>query len=361
MRGIICDNSADQFMDMLLGKRPLFVLVIGTTETAKIPGISAAGKNPSITDYTPAADAEYILLERCMVIDGVPVTPEGIPTPALITRSALRLADIPSLIVNSGARIKPKVPVVDLGGCSGEDIRSGRAVECAYELFSMGDVLGLQLASLADYLVIGESIPGGTTTALAVLLALGIDAEGKVSSSMRENPHELKISVVNEGMRRASISKGGLRDEPLEAVKRLGDPTIPTIAGIASSASTKIPVVLAGGTQMAATLSVIKKLRPESLRRIAIATTRWIISDKSSDIKSLIKQIGDVPILVADLNFSRSKHAGLRAYEEGVVKEGVGCGGAVVASILYRRGGLLAEEITSEVERLYEGLFKQRV
>ena len=45
---------------------------------------------------------------------------------------------------------------------------------------------------MSDLIVVGESIPGGTTTALAVLRALGIDARFKVSSSMPENPHNLK-------------------------------------------------------------------------------------------------------------------------------------------------------------------------
>ena len=43
-----------------------------------------------------------------------------------------------------------------------------------------------------DYLVIGESIAAGTTTALGVLRALGYDANEKVSGSMPTNPHDLK-------------------------------------------------------------------------------------------------------------------------------------------------------------------------
>ena len=43
-------------MDQMAGKKPMFTCVIGVTETAKIQGISAAGENPQITDYTPPAD-----------------------------------------------------------------------------------------------------------------------------------------------------------------------------------------------------------------------------------------------------------------------------------------------------------------
>lgn len=70
----------------------LFTLVIGTTDTSLIPGITIAGAKPELTHYTPAADAEYLLLGRCRVIPTVPMTPpDGKPTPALITRAAIKL------------------------------------------------------------------------------------------------------------------------------------------------------------------------------------------------------------------------------------------------------------------------------
>src|SRR4030043_1572063 len=94
--------KAEAFIKELDGKKPLFVCTIATTETAKIQGISAAGKYPEFTDYTPPADAELLLLGKCKCINGVPVTPDGIPTPALITMSALRLADIPLLGARGG-------------------------------------------------------------------------------------------------------------------------------------------------------------------------------------------------------------------------------------------------------------------
>ncbi|MGQ9538977.1 MAG: hypothetical protein ACUVTE_05300 [Candidatus Bathycorpusculaceae bacterium] len=37
-------NKGRTFLKQLKGKKPLFACVIGVTETAKIPGISAAGK-----------------------------------------------------------------------------------------------------------------------------------------------------------------------------------------------------------------------------------------------------------------------------------------------------------------------------
>ena len=64
----------------------------------------------------------------------MPVTPDGIPTPALITMSALRLADIPVLIASGGLKVKPYVPLLDLGGNPGRDIKTGNAVDNVEEV-----------------------------------------------------------------------------------------------------------------------------------------------------------------------------------------------------------------------------------
>lgn len=45
---------------------------------------------------------------------------------------------------------------------------------------------------MTEHLVIGESTPAGTTTALGVLTALGYDADFRVSASMPVNPTTLK-------------------------------------------------------------------------------------------------------------------------------------------------------------------------
>ena len=164
---LIANNSlkAKAFLDEIESKKPLFIATIATTETGKIPGLSAAGANPDFTDFTPPADAELLLLGKCKSIQGVPITPDGIPTPGLITMSALHLADIPVLVVNGGVKVKPQIPFVDLGGSSGRDIRTGNSVDNVEEVIERAKILGEQLSKASDYLVIGESIPGGTTTA----------------------------------------------------------------------------------------------------------------------------------------------------------------------------------------------------
>jgi uncharacterized protein (TIGR00303 family) len=354
------ESRGKAFIEKIKGRSPLFVCVIGSTETAKIPGLSAAGKHPELTDYTPAADVELLLLSSCKCIKGVPVTPEGVPTPALITMSALKLADIPLLVVSGGVKIKPHVPYLDLGGRPGGDIRTSKAVENPEEILLRAKIAGENLSKVADYLVVGESIPGGTTTALGVLLAMGIDAKGKVSSSMPNNPHELKIKTVKEGLKASKVEFGSLAHDPLKAVSCVGDPMMPAFAGLVLGAAHKVPVLMAGGTQLGAVLAVVKAFNPYILNNVAIGTTRWIIVDKNADLKGIIAQIASIPILAADLDFSRSKFEGLKAYEAGFVKEGVGAGGSAIAAIAKSEGTISKAALLDEIERNYERLAVSR-
>ncbi len=352
---LIANNElkAKAFLDEIEAKNPLFICTIATTETGKIPGLSAAGANPDFTDFTPPADAELLLLGKCKSIQGVPITPDGIPTPGLITTSALHLADIPVLVVNGGVKVKPQIPYVDLGGNSGRDIRTGDSVDNVEEVIERAKVLGEQLAKASDYLVIGESIPGGTTTALGVLSALGVNAEGKVSSTLPTNPHGLKVEVVRAGLKAAGEKFGSLKDNPIKAVSAVGDPMMPALAGLVIGGARQAPVLMAGGTQMTAVLALINALEPEVLCNVAVGTTRWVTKDKMSDICGIVKQFCEVPVLAADLDFGPSKFPGLQIYETGLVKEGVGAGGASIAAMAKTGGGVNREILLKEIERNY--------
>lgn len=345
--------KAEGFLEELRGKKPLFILTIATTETGKIPGISAAGKMPEFTDYTPPADAELLHLGKCKCINGVPVTPDGIPTPALISMSALRLADVPVVVCSGGLRVKPQIPFLDVGGSPGRDMRTGSSVDNVQEVIDRAAIAGENLAKAADYLVVGESIPGGTTTALGVLSVMGVHAVGKVSSSMPENPHDLKAEAVKAGLAAAGENFGSLRNNAVRAVSCVGDPMMPAFAGLVMGAAAEVPVLMAGGTQMTAILAVVNALKPDVLCNIAIGTTRWVAEDRSSDICGIVKEIADVPILAADLDFSCSRFDGLKAYEKGIVKEGVGAGGASIAAMAATEGAVTKEMLLREIERNY--------
>ncbi|MEM0373947.1 MAG: TIGR00303 family protein, partial [Sulfolobales archaeon] len=315
------------FADELKLEPFIYLLVIGTTEISKIPGLTIAGATPELTHFTPAADAEFIYYEKCKVINTIPVSPEGLPTPAIISRAVISMLNPLKLVVDAGSSIKPNIPYISLGGEPGGDIRKrSLREEVVKRIIDNGIRLGEELSNLFKLIIIGESIPAGTTTAMAVLEALGYNAIGKVSSASPINPMELKISIVKEA----------LKDLPKDFIGKLSkvsDPVLIAIAAIATGFKGK--VLLAGGTQMAAAAAIIRELDSDKIKSVAIGTTRWILEDKSSNILDLVKQV-NAKLIVSMINFSNSRFDGLRLYEKGYVKEGVGAGG--LASLAFSRG-----------------------
>lgn len=328
-------------------EKPLFVCVLASTETAKIPNISAAGKSPQLTDYTPAADAELVETGNAISISEPAMTPSGAPTPAVLTRASMLLTDIPCLFINSGLRIRPKIPAIDINARPGGDIRKGHAVVDALDIYKKSQALGKKLGKLSDFVIIGESVPGGTTTAMGVMKALGYD--GKVSSSFPENPLGLKDKVVSEGMRQAGITFGSLRNNPLRAVECLGDPMMACAAGLVDGLDTK--TVLAGGTQMASVLGIIKHLGLK--RDVSIATTCYVADDTSANFREMTDILG-YQAFAADPGFGNSRLAGLRMYESGEVKEGVGAGGAMFLAAMM---GFSQKEFREKVEDVCDSIF----
>jgi NaMN:DMB phosphoribosyltransferase len=102
----------------------------------------------------------------------------------------------------------------------------------------------------------------------------------------------------------------------------------------------------------------VKALKPDVLGNVAIGTTRWIVEDKTSDMRGLVSRIADVPVLAADLDFGVSSFDGLKAYEAGVVKEGVGCGGASIAAMLKSNGKITKNVLLQEIENNYQQILK---
>ena len=333
-------------------KNPIFVCVISYSATSEIPGITVAGANHEMVKYTSSADAEFLYYGHCKCIDTVPATPDGKPTPALITRAALQEGNIPFLVVDAGTRVKPSIPFVSFGLDPGRNIISENAMDYSMvrRAFEYGEVLGKQLAALSDLVVIGESIPGGTTTALAVLNALGIDARFKVSSSMPENPHELKNRVVA-----AAIKRAGTVGSSYEAVAAYGDPMLPSVAGIASGAvDAGGRVILAGGTQMSAVAAILKH-NGKPLDKLCIGTTTYVAKDPTADLAGLVSAISkQVPVFSCDLHLGESIKPGLQAFAKGFVKEGVGAGGASIAAMIKSKGRITGKRLLRAIEKEYE-------
>ena len=339
------------------GQQPLFSCVLGFTETGLIPGISAAGATPADRRYTALADAEF-LVNGPRGNPAYPLPPlAGGASPVLISRAILESLHWRLRVINAGLQDLPSIPHIRMGGLPARCLSTGYALDRAVveQLFAAGYRLGQQLATEGnplppDYLLISECVVGGTSTALAVLLGLGIDATNRVNSSHIFCNHAQKLDLALTGLRRSGLGEwhpdrqcvqGSLDQDPLAVVAAVGDPMQPVAAGMALAASQISGVLLAGGTQMLAVYALARAIAqrrqlPWKPEAIAVGTTRWVAYDASGDTLGLAKAIAppeEEPILLTTLlNFAQSTWTQLRAYEAGFVKEGVGAGGAAIAA-----------------------------
>ncbi|MFB6131050.1 MAG: nicotinate-nucleotide--dimethylbenzimidazole phosphoribosyltransferase [Salinigranum sp.] len=328
-----------------------FALVAGATETAAIDGLSAAGATPDLMAHTPPADAEVVAYGRPVFAPIVPVSPDGCPTPALVTRAVRDLLGFEFVVVDAGLAARTAAPSVRLGVEPGSDLRDPEPVPEAERLHGAAREFGAGLPD--DELVIGESVPGGTTTALGVLRALG--EEFGVSSSLPSNPIDRKRAVVDEGLAASDLAVGDLSGRPVEAVRRMGDPTLAVTTGLLRGALERgASVTLAGGTQMLAAAALARHVGVSG--RFDVATTSFVAADDSVDVRAAAKSLG-VDLHVTDPGFEATDHVAVAGYLDGVAKEGVGMGGALW---LADRAGVPMAAVRDRLVARYEDLMGER-
>jgi uncharacterized protein (TIGR00303 family) len=341
------------FAERWRGAQPVFCCVLAHTDTCLIPGLSAAGVSEELRPLTPAADAEVVLDGQAYCLPTLPSNPLGAPGPAGITRAAVQLGGFDARFVGIGLRVWPRVACQRIDGPGGASIEQGSGVANADALLEAGYQLGAELAGSSQCVVLGESVPGGTTTALAVLLALGYAADGRVSGSHADNAHSLKSRVAHSGLAANGFKPGDCRADPIRAISAVGDPMQPVVAGatlgaVAAGAS----VLLAGGSQMLAVAALAQAIGG-SLDNVAIGTTRWVVQDSAAEVAGLCADVSTrLPLLGVNLDFSESRHPPLRLYERFLVKEGVGAGGACIAALLGR--GKSIERLQMLIDDVYD-------
>ncbi len=180
------------------------------------------GSNPRDRQYTAIADAEF-LWNGPQLQPQYPLPPLDVgASPVLISRAIVEAQEIPVYLFNAGLPQAPAVPSIDLGGAPARCLSSGNAMdlETTEYLLEQGLRWGEKLASenSNSYVVLGECVVGGTTTALAVLTGLGFAASGKINSSHPICNHEQKWQLVEAGLRKAGLGQGsGSRGRRQEA------------------------------------------------------------------------------------------------------------------------------------------------
>lgn len=354
-----------------LAQRIDFILALAGTEVSDIEGVSAAGSSAELRRLTPALDAD-ILLSHLAKEQKLPVSPNGIASPVVLTRAALSLIPHLTTVVDCGSFTSPQIKHTKAGDEPGKSIISGAAlsIELVNRLYEAGGKLADILAKAENerakqieqdaLVVLSECVPGGTTTAQAIFMALGIEAENLLSSSVPTCNHQQKIALAKAGItaaaQRLNIEldsiKSYFKANPLAAIAAVGDPMQAFAVGFIShrnsnpskkesykEETSKKITILGGGSQMLAVYALANQLacnQAHQLNNIMVATTKWVAHDQFAQTAKLARLV-DAPFVASHFSLTKSGHAGLRAYEEGHVKEGVGAGAAILLANLLAR------------------------
>ncbi|MEM7062947.1 MAG: nicotinate mononucleotide-dependent phosphoribosyltransferase CobT [Cyanobacteria bacterium P01_B01_bin.77] len=326
------------------GQRPCYVCVLGFTETALVPNISAAGNTPEARMLTAVADAEFIYDGPSAAPD-YPLPPlEAGVSPALLARAVIAGQALPVYVFNAGLPHRPSIPHIDLDGAVANCVSSGQALPLTKvkQLFNAGlhwgDILGRRFAD--SYLLLSECVVAGTTTAQAVLTALGFDVVGLMGSSHPTCNHGQKTVLIKTGLTGLTdcLEVDGERGV-WSAIAAVGDPMQPFILGMALAASHHSGVLLAGGSQMIAVYTMLQRLgtqHPWDSDNVVLGTTRWIVNDATSQFLALARTVPIPPIMSSQFSFRQSRYPQFTIFEQGYIKEGVGAGGCLIAGHLYQ-------------------------
>ncbi len=337
------------------------LLVLAGSKTAEIEGVSSAGATKESRRYTAIADAELLLRGPSQSRKWpLPPLPAGV-SPALISHVASRLMGLKPLIVSTGLIQTPSFcHLIASSNGPSNCLTTGKAMHLKRVdlLWDKGFSMGM---SFTKPLLLAECVPGGTTTALAVLTGIGLSVGELISGSNRNPAMQLKKSLVEQGLLAAEL---GSHPMPKNVLAAVGDPFQPFAVGLLMGARHAAqPVILGGGSQMVAILAVAlasidSSLRNEFLKDISIGTTAWLAEEIISSTKTqsefplLIKEIEkffDVSLLClsSGLNFSGSSKKVLRDYELGFIKEGVGAG---AFSLLAQLNGFSCKQLVEQCE-----------
>ena len=346
----IIGNS--DFIESLRGKKATFMLALSNTKTANITGITQAGIEGMIF-LTPTIDSEFLCTEEVRSLENIAKTPKGVPTPALITRAVHLLAPFGRIeLLNLGLEVEPQIDyfkIHDFNIEPSQSIAKGAKID-AKELFQKGITFGQSYECQDEYLILGESVPSGTTTAMATSIGLRYKVKECFSSSFKDVPNDIREKTL-----KLALSNIADKDNIFQILSKVSDNMLIFNAGFILGLNNKIKVVLAGGTQMACVLLVVNKMLKlmggtMQSSNLALCTTKWVTEDKNSDIKALLELLSfPINAYYSDFDFSLSKHPALKLYDQGEAKEGVGAGGALMYGFL---NALSSQDITHKVEGL---------
>lgn len=368
------NGRAEHFLQTLLSslekEKLQFHLALGATALSDLDELSAAGVDAQSRRMTPALDSEALFRPFSPEIK-LPASPAGVTSPVVLTRAALEYLKGEISIADCGTYVPPKnITHESLGEGPALRPSSGQALrmETVRSLFEQGREKGRLLSAKGNLIALAECVPGGTSTAACLLELLGIEALSKVSASLVKEDRKTKSHLLKKELAELSKKQGRglekIKEEclktPLLAVALAGDPMQAYAAGFLlgaalykgeEKADSRV-LIAAGGSQMLAVWKLADMLSPGALDdKCLIVTTSYVAQDSRAQVAELARSCR-ANFLSFDPALQLSRHAGLRAYTEGHVKEGVGAGASCFLANL--KGRMSNEELVALIDRVYE-------
>jgi len=216
-------------------------------------------------------------------------------TPALISHVCSKLINVYPVIVPLGIEVKPHfnhliVEDRDLGPSNCLTTGKSMPRERVVNLYKRGLEIG---KSSKQPILISESVPGGTTTAQAVMEAFGLRVSNLVGSSLFKAPRELRRKVVQKGLLNANLKTDF---DSFDVVAAVGDPFQAFSMGLLIGARlAKQPVILSGGSQMLAIILLVLEFLDIKLmeinKLIDLNNLRTAPQLSNSQEKKLLKEL----------------------------------------------------------------------
>ncbi|MDX2105521.1 MAG: TIGR00303 family protein [Candidatus Melainabacteria bacterium] len=342
-------------------KSPVFCLLIAGTKTSDVEGISAAGATAADRRLTPKIDAEILINNRPSSDKSIPVSPSGIVSPVVISKAILNAINCSVRIIDCGAFSAPECEHESYGTIAAECLSSGAALDLEHtrNLFERGRELGYNLKKNHDLIIVAECVPGGTSTAHAILAAIYKSLPEFSSSSLPIPNAKLKSNLVAQGLANARITPQSSPDA-FRFISCVGDPMQAVASGLALESASGVATILGGGTQMLAVHALAQMIMIKPPENLVVATTGWLANDSHANLALLAQTLG-TPMISAKFDFANSRHQGLREYEKGHVKEGLGSGALLCLAPILDFDIYSKENLCRIIDNCYDELVLNKV
>jgi NaMN:DMB phosphoribosyltransferase len=270
-----------EFIESLRGKKATLLLALSNTKTANIEASEGSSQNY----LTPTISSEFICTGQIKSMD---IDPQELSNSTHLTRYIHTKTPFGRIeLLDLGLETKPKLNYFTLHDFEipiSQNIAKGANID-AQAIFEKGINFGQSYQCKDEYIILAESIPSGTLTAMTTSLALRYKNKEDFSASSEsktENLLKLALSNIDE------------KDDLFAVLSKVSDNILIFNAGFILGLNNSIPILLAGDTHMASLLLIINRILKlmggvMETSNLALCTTKEVAEDCNSNIKNILE------------------------------------------------------------------------